>query len=142
MTPGWFQITLKLVLWKDGRFLAMRDSHSGLGDLPGGRIGQDELNSLTDALRRELTEELGPDCIVDLSPEPVCIFPHHVMKDNAPAIAIVYEGQLLDGQPTLSDEHTGFVWMSPEDDPAALFAGTMLDGLRKYFAVIARRPGD
>lgn len=141
MNPGWFQITLKLVLWRNGRFLALRDSHSGFGDLPGGRIGQDELADFHGALRRELAEELGPACKVHLSREPICVFPHFVMKDNAPALAIVYEGDLLDGEPVLSDEHTESRWMSPEEDPAELFVGTMLDGLLKYRALSASAPG-
>ena len=59
MEPGWFQVTLKLFLWHEGRYLALRDSHSGFGDLPGGRIGRDESVNLPAALEREVAEETG-----------------------------------------------------------------------------------
>lgn len=132
MTPGWFQVTLKLILWQDDQFLALKDAQSKLGDLPGGRIGQDELYDFHGALQRELREELGNDIQTSISPEPVHVFPHFVVKDNAPAIAVLFEGTLQSGTPALSNEHSEMRWMSPDDDLMLLFSGTMLDGLRKY----------
>ncbi len=133
MEPGWFQITLKLFLWQGDRYLALRDSHTGYGDLPGGRIGETELD-LSAALRRELVEELGSDASIVFRPEPVTIFPHFVLKDQAQAFAFVFEGQLTSGELQLSDEHTEFRWMQPAEDPASIFVGSMLNGVKKYLA--------
>lgn len=134
MEPGWFQVTLKLFLWHEGRYLALRDSHSGFGDLPGGRIGRDESVNLPAALEREVAEELGGAVELEFHPEPITLFSHYVLKDSAPAFAFVFEGRLKSGQLQLSDEHTDLFWMKAGDDPSTLFVGTMLDGVQKYLA--------
>lgn len=60
MKPGFFQITLKVVLVKERDFLVLRDAQTQQGDLPGGRLAQAEFyEPWADSLYRELREELG-----------------------------------------------------------------------------------
>jgi 8-oxo-dGTP pyrophosphatase MutT (NUDIX family) len=134
MEPGWFQVTLKLFLWHEGRYLALRDSQTGFGDLPGGRIGLEEAGNLPAALQREVREELGEAIKIEFHPEPITLFSHYVLKDSAPAFAFVFEGIWKSGEWQLSGEHTELFWLKPDDDPSSIFVGTMLEGVQKYLA--------
>ncbi|MBW7857546.1 MAG: NUDIX hydrolase [Leptonema sp. (in: Bacteria)] len=138
MKPGLFQITVKLFLWHDQSYLALKDTGTGYGDLPGGRIGSFEAEDIMSALKRELEEELGSNLPIEISKEPVTIFYHFVIKDQAPAFGVVFEGKLTDSSFAnsfqLSDEHSDYRWLSIDSDPSKLFFGTMLDGVKKYLS--------
>lgn len=138
MKPGLFQITVKLFLWHNQSYLALKDTGTGYGDLPGGRIGSSEAEDIMSALRRELKEELGSNLPIDISKEPVTVFYHFVIKDRAPAFAVVFEAKLTDSSLAdsfqLSDEHSEYEWLSVDVDPAKMFWGTMLEGVKKYLS--------
>ena len=60
MKHGSFQITQKAFVRKGDLLLVMKDKKSGEGDLPGGRMNEDEFfGDWIESLQRELDEELG-----------------------------------------------------------------------------------
>lgn len=113
--PGRFEISQKLLVWREGRVLVLRDAASGQGDLPGGRLGVDELLApWRDALLREVREELGAHVEVQLEPEPRFAFPHRLPSSGLPALGLMWVGLWLRGEPALSDEHDDLAWVLPE----------------------------
>jgi hypothetical protein len=57
MTPGFFQISLKLFLMRGDELLILRDRASKYGDLPGGRLGETEIYlPFPESLGREIRE--------------------------------------------------------------------------------------
>ncbi|MBU43060.1 MAG: hypothetical protein CMN76_07585 [Spirochaetaceae bacterium] len=108
------------------RYLVLTDSSSGEGDLPGGRINQDEFYSdFHDCLAREVTEELGAVEYL-LNPYPLFVFPHFVAKDGKDALGVAYVGRYLSGSLQLSEEHNHFQWYRFADSPEPAFRSTML----------------
>lgn len=129
MEPGWFQITLKAILFdRSGRLLILKDAESQAGDFPGGRLGAQEVyEPWNQALGREIREELGAALHVQLETEPFYFFPHRILNGGHPALCFCYRGALQAGEIVLSAEHDWFDWVTPDDfDPAPLFRGTML----------------
>lgn len=129
MEPGWFQITLKALLYDPGgRLLILKDTESQAGDFPGGRLGTEELyGSWEEALRREIKEELGHHLVLDLETEPFFFFPHRIINGGYAALCFCYRGLLQSGSIVLSAEHDSFDWVDPQQyDPSGLFRGTLL----------------
>lgn len=129
---GSFQITLKILLWDKNFFLYLKDKVSNTGDLPGGRIYQNELYQFEEALKREIQEELG-DIQYEIHPDPVFAFPHFIQKDKKDAIALLFSGKYLGGQISLSEEHSEYKWIHKNEKLEKYFSGTFLEGLNKYF---------
>lgn len=103
----------------------MEDSSSHEGDLPGGRLNDDELHApFTESLSREIREELGP-VQFRLPGDPIFIFPHFVKKDGVDALGVAYIGEYLGGDIQLSDEHTRFFWASLDEPTPSIFTDHM-----------------
>ncbi len=132
MKNGKFQITIKLLLWDRNFFLYLRDRITNQGDLPGGRIQQDEIYRLEEALIREIREELG-EIQYEIQPKPVFVFPHFISKDNEDALLVLYSGNYWGGKIQLSNEHTEYLWIHKNDRLEKYFSDTFLKGLREYF---------
>ena len=111
-TPGRFEVSMKVAVVSDGQLLVLLDAETGHGDLPGGRISDQEmLRPWTDAVRRELVEELGPDAHIALSDAPVLSFPHVILATGSPALGLLWEGTWVGGEIALSAEHAGLTWV-------------------------------
>jgi len=130
---GFFQITQKVFLKHNQRLLVLRDRKSGHGDLPGGRMTEDEFfEDWTKSVHRELEEELGK-ARIDLQPEPIFIHKHRVNEGNHPCLIIAYRAELKSPEIVLSDEHDFMDWVDPKSfDPRNLFSEYMLEAFLRY----------
>jgi 8-oxo-dGTP pyrophosphatase MutT (NUDIX family) len=131
---GLFQITQKVFIRNGNLLLVMKDKKSGAGDLPGGRMNQDEFFSdWIDSLKRELEEELGHDFRVKISPNPILVHKHLVNDGNHPCIIIGYDGVYESGEISISDEHEFFKWVDVNTyQPEELFSEYMLEAVNVY----------
>lgn len=131
---GFFQITQKLFLRDGDLLLVMRDRKSGFGDLPGGRMDEDEFYSdWVLSIQREVSEELGPNVKVDINPKPFLIHKHKVNEGNHPCIILGYHASLVSGQIIMSDEHDFMEWVNVKTyNPSPLFTEYMLDAVSIY----------
>lgn len=134
MSHGFFQITQKIFLKKNGLLLVCRDKKSGHGDLPGGRMDQEEFfMDWMRSLEREVREELGKDFKVSINPKPILIHKHRVNDGNHPCIIIGYEAEWISGEIQISDEHDFFEWVDPKNfKPETLFSEYMLETIEEY----------
>ncbi|HMV41102.1 MAG TPA: NUDIX domain-containing protein [Leptospiraceae bacterium] len=136
---GLFQITQKVFIRKDDLLLVMKDKKSGAGDLPGGRMNQDEFfGDWMDSLKRELEEELGSEFQVDISPKPILVHKHLVNDGNHPCVIVGYSGVYRSGEISISDEHDFFKWVDVKTyQPDELFSEYMLDAVKLYLKEFA-----
>lgn len=112
MAPGVFQITQKAFVVDRGRLLVLHDHGTGHGDLPGGRLEPEEL--FVDwrvALQRELVEELGDACAIDLAPSPTFHFPLVIAASGMGAVGFAWDATWRGGAVQVSDEHSGHTWV-------------------------------
>jgi 8-oxo-dGTP diphosphatase len=105
------KVAAKCVFVSDGKVLIM--SNHGKWDFPGGGIEGEE--RLHDALKRELLEETG---LTDFTiGEVIHADEWFIPAKDLHVVAVFYRGE-MQGQPTpkqLSDEHTDFAWILPEE---------------------------
>lgn len=138
LEPGWFQITLKVFLVREGEdgdeMLILRDAARQSGDLPGGRLAVSELHDPWEsALRREIAEELGDDLRYELAPDPLFHFSHVVENGNHPAVGFTYHAEYRGGDPRLSDEHDWMEWVSIENySPEPFFRAHMAEAVKLF----------
>jgi len=90
--------------------------------IPGGAVERDELPDV--AARRELVEEAGLDIVGEL--ELVGAYPMWVYGGDC--LQLTYRGQLADGDPVISHEHSAARWIDPLDYRAG-FTDELIDGL-------------
>lgn len=131
---GFFQITQKLFLRRGSELLVLRDRKSGLGDLPGGRMNEDEFfGDWIESVKREISEELGDGVDIQIKPEPILIHKHRVNEGNFPCIIIGYVAELKSGELILSDEHDYMEWVDVKSyNPSPLFSEYMLEAVQIY----------
>lgn len=130
-------VAVKVFLEKDGKFLVLKDNF-GQWDLPGGRIKKDEFEaSITDTIKRKMTEELGSDIQYEIR-RPL-VFMKHERVEHAPGnptvriFAVGFQAALLSGEPILSPRHTELLWADPKTFvPEDYFRGGWLKGVREY----------
>lgn len=137
---GYFQITLKVLLWDKDFFLYLKDAISGKGDLPGGRITRNEFFDWHAGLKRELEEELGRELQFEISPLPGFCFPHYIEKDKNHAVVVLFEGQYLGGKIQISGEHVSYDWLHKDADLGKYFSDTFLKGLEHFFRSKKKAP--
>lgn len=112
----------------------LRDRKSGLGDLPGGRMNEDEFfEDWILSMEREIGEELGPNVRIDVRQKPLFIHKHRVNEGNFPCIIIAYHADFLGGEIVLSEEHDYMAWENVNSyDPGSLFSEYMFDAVNLY----------
>ena len=134
MKQGFFQITTKLFLMDGNHLLILQDRQSGTADLPGGRITQDEFHAAwSQALRRELLEELGPQVQLTVQPQPLFAFPHFVLSDATDALGLAFRGSYLGGTIVLSDEHDRWEWVRLATlEPHGVFPPTLARAVERF----------
>jgi 8-oxo-dGTP diphosphatase len=110
----------------------------GMWDAPGGFIDPDE--SPTDALARELHEELGVEATVG---PVVGIFPdtYGEGEDAEPTLNIYYQATILRGEPTPSSDVSEAQWWPLDDLPPLAFPNNRaaLERLRQTLAARKER---
>lgn len=108
--PQNFHIAIKAVIVKDGKALVLKETSRYSGyDLPGGKI--DENESIDEALKRELHEELGLKefKMGDL----VHVYERtDYKKEGISLMLIFYKVTAAEFKITLSEEHTEYKWIS------------------------------
>ncbi len=131
---GFFQITQKLFLRDGEKFLVLRDKKSGYGDLPGGRMDQNEFyEDWMKSIEREIREELGEDVSITVDQKPFLIHKHRVNEGNHPCIILGYHAKLLKGNIRMSDEHDFMEWVNVKNyNPSPLFTEYMLEAVQVY----------
>ncbi len=109
-----FGIALKAVIWHEGKFLILRRTKTDaslpdLWEFPGGGLELGERHEA--ALIREIEEEtqLSAKVLRPLSTWDA------KRKDGTQVIGITFLCELLGGQILISDEHTAYAWISPEE---------------------------
>ena len=143
MTPGFFQISLKLFLMRGDELLILRDRASKYGDLPGGRLGETEIYlPFPESLGREIREELGESVRYSLNPEPLFVFPHKMIAGHE-ALGIAFIGRYEGGEIELSEEHGQMKWENVRSfDPRSVFFAHLLDAVLRFqseFDLIRRK---
>lgn len=110
-----YHVGLKILLKKGDKILFLK-TPSGLHfDLPGGRMDNIEHNTpLPEILAREVKEELGEDLKYKLG-KPLFQFRRHVAKKDWRVFLTVYEAQYLSGDIQISDEHSEYLWINPNE---------------------------
>jgi len=116
MSRATHAVAVKLQLWNDGRLLLLKrradlNRFPGLWDLPGGRLEPGE--TAHNGLVREVREETG------LSLEKARIL--SVWDHQEPGVTMIGLSFLAHIDATkiaLSDEHTDFAWITPEETGA------------------------
>ena len=111
--PQNFHIAVKAVIVKDGKALVLKEGSRFKGyDLPGGKI--DENESIEEAIKRELHEELGLKefKMGDL----VNVYERtDYKKEGISLMLIFYKLATGDFEIILSEEHTEYKWISKQD---------------------------
>lgn len=110
-----FQVSLKVMLENTaGEFLVLgaRDDgiFVGFHDLPGGRIGANELNkSWSEIIQRELREEIG-EVNFQLNQQPLGMGVF-TSSSGAPVLCLLFRAKYLGGVIEISSEHTSWQWL-------------------------------
>ncbi len=133
---GFFQITQKAFIRKGNLLLVMRDKKSGEGDLPGGRMNQNEFfENWIDSLKRELEEELGTSMKLKISEDVILIHKHRVNLGNHPCVILGYDCEYISGDINISEEHDFFEWVDIKTfKPETFYSEYMLEAVSKYLS--------
>lgn len=119
-----FEVSLKAFIVAQGRALFVRESDTGLWELPGGRIDVGEEWQAHEAvLAREIAEELGGDVVVDVGREAVS-WVRRRPTDGRHLFILARPARLVAGVPRLSAEHGELAWCGPQDWQALTFPPT------------------
>ncbi len=132
-----YQIGLKALIWRDGKFLLLKHHPSGRLDLPGGRINVDERDSdLMEVLQREINEELGKNFKIEVG-GPLFQYRRYFFDQGYSVFVTVYEAKYLDGEAIISQDHEEMEWIDPTNWKFSLedfFHPDEDKAFKKYFA--------
>ena len=110
-----YHVGLKVLLKKGNELLFLIERDGKSFDLPGGRIDDTEHTvPLSTIIEREVHEELGSELRYTLG-KPLFQFRRHIKAKGLHVFITVYAAEFLSGEVVLSDEHTGYQWISPQD---------------------------
>ncbi len=108
------KIIVKGIVRKDGKYLLLRESEQHKSskcpswECPGGRVNQGE--NIKQALKREIKEETG--LAISLIKE-LPVF--KLQKEEVTEIIYVFLAEAKTKNIELSDEHTDYQWIAPEN---------------------------
>ena len=111
-----YQIAIKALLSNEDKFFVLITT-GGYLDFPGGRVDESERNiPWTKALEREIAEELGESIVIEVGPTLfVSKRQYHKAGKMHHIAAIFFECKYISGAIRLSDEHTNYEWLTPEE---------------------------
>jgi 8-oxo-dGTP diphosphatase len=137
-THATFELATKALL-RDGERLLVLFHENGKVDFPGGRLNADEVTTpLVDALRREVSEELGDQVSFEIG-ETCFVSRRSYERDGSRQYiaAIFYECSYLSGEVIISDEHRGYNWLTEDElrEPGRTFVSD--DEREQLFAYLA-----
>ncbi len=133
-----------IVVGSDGKILALKraaDDHSrgGNWDLPGGGYEQGE--EVISAIKREVMEEAG---LTVNSLRPIFVDNHTNVKSGFFAglnvFGICYVSNDWEGEVQISDEHTEYKWVTPEEFKSYNFGednGFFVESLDAYITTLS-----
>jgi 8-oxo-dGTP pyrophosphatase MutT (NUDIX family) len=109
-----YEVSLKAFLVHAGRAALVRESDTGLWELPGGRIdvGEEWLDHGA-VLQREIAEELGGGVAFEAYGETVT-WTRQRPTDGVFQFLVARPCRLIAGVPRLSDEHADLAWHTPD----------------------------
>jgi 8-oxo-dGTP pyrophosphatase MutT (NUDIX family) len=111
-----FQIGLKVLLKKDDLVLVLKDAITGHYDFAGGRMNENEKKlPLKDILAREVLEELGSSIQYKLG-SPLFQYRRNNIHNPMHVFITVYGAEYISGEIELSEEHSSYEWVNPNDD--------------------------
>ncbi|HET9173933.1 MAG TPA: NUDIX hydrolase [Candidatus Saccharimonadales bacterium] len=111
-----YQVATKALIFNDTKLLVLR-TPDGYVDFPGGRVDETERAiPWTDALLREVAEELGTDIKIEIN-QTLFVSKRQYQKEGHVnyIAAIFFASRYVSGDITLSDEHGSFEWMTVEE---------------------------
>lgn len=115
MTPPWIAVVAGALQRSDGRWLMHRrpegKHHAGLWEFPGGKVEPSE--SPTEALLRELAEELGIDCRA-AHVEPAGFAESDASAEASGLVILLYTVRGWRGEPRAL-EGGAVGWFTPQD---------------------------
>ena len=111
-----YQVATKALLFKDDRILVLI-TPDGYLDFPGGRVDESERNlPWTEALRREVAEELGEQVSIEIGQTLFVSKRQYDKNEKTNYIAaIFFKCKYINGNIDLSDEHANHKWLTPEE---------------------------
>ena len=136
-----YQVSLKVILRDEmGRVLALNGRVGGMYeghyDIPGGRIDESEFSiPFAEILRREVTEELGPDIQFTVHDTPVALGRHR-SREGFCVLYVYFEGEIekTDVAVNISKEHAGWAWLDLSKQPLEkLFTSGILEGMKQWY---------
>ncbi len=134
-----FCVGQKAFIEKDGKVLILGDPQDGL-DFPGGKIQEGEakkgdINSLLNALKREVKEETGLEIEVF---DPFVVwcneFPEHHRNHGKVVYLVAFKCKYVSGEVILSSEHDKFKWVDKNDYEECNDGSDYFRVLEKYFS--------
>lgn len=144
-TKDLYQVSLKVILRNNkNEILALKavasGSYAGFYDFPGGRINNDEFNvPFMEIASREVIEEVGA-VKFKINPVPIAAGRHLIpakLTSSGLDIKVLYlffVGQYLGGEITISQEHTGFIWLDlSKIKLEKYFKSGDLEGIKMYY---------
>lgn len=129
-----FDVGLKAFIEQEGKILVVRESIGGKWEVPGGRIDVGEEGSdLKEILQREIHEELGNACIVEIGTP----FYSWIRPWTPPKEGFVYLTGFRcfwkRGEITISEEHAETRWIHKEEVDEIDWAPGYKEAARKYW---------
>ncbi len=111
-----YQVATKALLFKDDQILVLI-TPDGYLDFPGGRVDESERNlPWTEALRREVAEELGEQVSIEIGQTLFVSKRQYDKNEKTNYIAaIFFKCKYINGNIDLSDEHANHKWLTPEE---------------------------
>jgi len=134
-----FEVSLKAFIVRHGLALFVREADSGYWELPGGRIDVgEEWEPHSAILAREMREELGNGFAVRFEDVAVT-WTRQRPSDGAFLFLLARPGHAVEGEPVLSDEHTEFAWLGPEEAARLAFppASGYRDAIERLWKIFA-----